>query len=231
MQVEPQKTADTLVVTPAADGKYVGNVVLTLNEKNRITRAFGKQLEVSTDVPAEPRVAQLIAEYKKELEKRRAAEEPRAAAPRLMFAGAHTCKSCHESQYEHWEKTPHARAFQTLVAKDKQTSSDCLKCHVTGYLTDNGFRSQSETPLMANVQCEVCHGPAYRHTIEERLRAQRAAQASVVKTPPAETPRHFLPTKAVAADLCTKCHDAKQDPKFNYEQDVKLISHETPSQE
>jgi 2',3'-cyclic-nucleotide 2'-phosphodiesterase (5'-nucleotidase family) len=230
MQAQPQKAGQTLVVTPGADGKYVGRVILTLNAEKKIIGAVGKQLEIETKVAADARLAPLIAEYKKEMDKQRKEAQARlaTAAPRVIFAGATSCKSCHEAQYTQWEKTAHARALQSLVNKKEESDPACVKCHVTGYLDANGFRTMSETPLMANVQCEECHGPAHRHTIEERLRAQRAAYVTIVKNPQQEAPRRFLPPKQIPAGRCVTCHDAENDADFTFEQDLKLISHKSP---
>lgn len=43
--------------------------------------------------------------------------------------------------------------------KDYTKEPKCLKCHVTGYGKPGGFISLEQTPGMANVQCEMCHGP------------------------------------------------------------------------
>src|SRR5690349_6142931 len=66
------------------------------------------------------------------------------------YVGIKTCGICHKkedsgNQIGNWEKSPHARAFQTLgtpAAKeiatkagidDPQKSGKCLKCHSTAY--------------------------------------------------------------------------------------------------
>ena len=93
------------------------------------------------------------------------------------FVGVAKCKACHSVEkmgglvYKVWEKTPHAKAFQTLlgdaakkIAKEKglktapSESPECLKCHVTGggaaKNIDAGFKKED------GVTCEACHGAA-----------------------------------------------------------------------
>jgi hypothetical protein len=72
-----------------------------------------------------------------------------AGASANKYIGAEKCKNCHGSetktQYTSWQKTGHAKAFETLgtdAAKklgkekgidDPQTSDKCLKCHETAF--------------------------------------------------------------------------------------------------
>lgn len=90
------------------------------------------------------------------------------------YIGGKKCKACHIKQYKAWEKTSMANSFENLnpnvkveekkkagldPAKDYTTDAKCLKCHTTGYDKPGGFKNMEETPKLANVQCEACHGP------------------------------------------------------------------------
>jgi len=95
------------------------------------------------------------------------------AAGDAEYIGAKKCKACHIKQYKSWEKTAMATSFESLKpgvkaeakkkagldpGKDYTHDAACLECHTTGYGRPGGFRSIEETPDMANVQCEGCHG-------------------------------------------------------------------------
>ena len=72
-----------------------------------------------------------------------------AADSGFKYIGASKCKTCHKkeligNQYGAWEKSGHAKAFETLkgeraiaVAKEKgiagppSEAAECLKCHAT----------------------------------------------------------------------------------------------------
>ncbi|RJQ44996.1 MAG: cytochrome C554 [Nitrospiraceae bacterium] len=90
------------------------------------------------------------------------------------YNGAKKCKACHIKQFKSWEQTKMAKSFEQLKpgvsadakkkanldpAKDYTTDANCLKCHTTGYGKPGGFKSIADTPDLANVQCESCHGP------------------------------------------------------------------------
>ena len=113
----------------------------------------------------------------------------------------------------------------TLIAKKQQFNPDCLQCHTTGYKDNNGFRDLRTSPAMANVQCEVCHGPAYRHTLEQRIFDQQKKRAAAgTATTATFTPRHS-PKAAVSPAVCLKCHNEEHDDDFNFGRDLKLLSH------
>ncbi len=89
------------------------------------------------------------------------------------YIGAKKCKACHLKQFKAWKKTTMADSFENLKTgvkvaekkaagladKDYTHDPDCLKCHTTGYGKPGGFSSAEETPKLAGVQCEGCHGP------------------------------------------------------------------------
>lgn len=89
------------------------------------------------------------------------------------YLGAKKCKMCHIKQYKSWAKTTMSDSFENLKPgikaeakkkagldpdKDYTTDPDCLRCHTTGYGKPGGFVSIEETPKLAGVQCEECHG-------------------------------------------------------------------------
>ncbi len=89
------------------------------------------------------------------------------------YVGSKKCKVCHLPQHKSWEQTKMANAFAILKAgeraeakkkagldpnKDYTHDATCLACHVTGYGKPGGFKSIEETPDMAGVGCEMCHG-------------------------------------------------------------------------
>lgn len=89
------------------------------------------------------------------------------------YIGAKKCKACHIKEFKAWEQTTMAKSFENLKpgvkaeekkkakldpAKDYTKDAGCLKCHTTGYGKPGGFKSEADTPDLANVQCESCHG-------------------------------------------------------------------------
>jgi uncharacterized lipoprotein NlpE involved in copper resistance len=118
--------------------------------------------------------------------------------------------------YTVWEKSAHAKAYQTLlgdeakkIAKDKglktapAESDACLKCHVTGggaaKNVDTGFKKEE------GVTCEACHGAASAYitvhnkkTPEDKAKAKAAGLMAMDKT---------------NGKPCESCHNA-ESPSF-----------------
>jgi hypothetical protein len=78
------------------------------------------------------------------------------------YVGVDACTSCHQSEREFWERTPHHAAYASLAQQNKQFNLECVGCHVTGYEAPGGT-TVAHVDKLTNVQCEVCHGPGSRH--------------------------------------------------------------------
>jgi hypothetical protein len=78
------------------------------------------------------------------------------------YVGRAKCASCHLKENTSWKKMKHPQAFDDLSAQYKEDKS-CLECHVTGFGQPTGFKSAKDTPQLANVGCEACHGPGSEH--------------------------------------------------------------------
>ena len=143
----------------------------------------GRSIPLGTDIPDEPRVAELIAKYKVEIAKLM------PVAPTLTnaavnsagnaYAGVARCGSCHAPALAFWKKTKHARAWKTLVDQKQDKNPACINCHITGNMVS-----------MPDVQCEACHGAAAAHTTQIGV-------AGLVR-------------KDVPAAVCLTCHTPNQ---------------------
>lgn len=96
-----------------------------------------------------------------------------ASAEEHAFVGSKNCKKCHIKEYKSWEETKMAQAYESLkpgvdveakaamgmsADEDYTQNAECVACHVTGYGKTGGFTSIEETPELAGVGCESCHG-------------------------------------------------------------------------
>jgi len=173
---------------------------------------------VAKKVDPDPQMQSLVAKYDAERDRilkaekeRREREMMKNRKPVNMYLGSNWCGSCHHSIVENWQKTDHATAIEILKKKKKIHDPECLVCHVTGMGNKNavgGFVSMETNAQMANVQCEVCHGPGGRH----------AQSPEKVKMMP------------VTEQGCRSCHNHDTDPDFSYQKDLLIINHGKDSQ-
>lgn len=122
-----------------------------------------------------------------------------SAEPKL-YVGAEACESCHSDQYESYLKnSSKARSWKSIEKmRPKLTAAEqreCYVCHTTGYGKPGGFVSINETPKLASVGCESCHGPGSVH-------AESGDVADIRRTPEIKD--------------CVVCHNAERIQNFNF---------------
>lgn len=116
--------------------------------------------------------------------------------PAPHYSGAQSCAECHPSVYEMERATAHAGALETLAAIHQDANPSCLPCHTVGQGLPTGFISEPQTPHLAGVQCENCHGPAANHA---------ANPEDIIAKPRVE----------LAAQVCGGCHNDAHHPTFD----------------
>jgi hypothetical protein len=140
------------------------------------------------------------------------------------YIGVDKCKNCHKveengNQYGHWEKSGHAKAFETLasdeakrIAKEKgiedpQKAEACLKCHTTAFgVAESEIKKGFDAKK--GVQCEVCHGPGEEH-MKTRMKEAAANEGNKERI---QIPAGEMITK-IEASKCTGCHNS-ESPTF-----------------
>jgi peroxiredoxin len=124
------------------------------------------------------------------------------------YVGTEVCQSCHAKEHAAWEKSPHATAFATLEKQGKAGDADCQRCHTTGFGEPTGWPAGGNALL--GVGCESCHGPGGRHVAEGAPRTGTILRL----TEKCES--------CVILQICGSCHDAANDPGFEFELEDKL---------
>jgi hypothetical protein len=169
-------------------GKRLGSTRVYRNAEGEVTDEVTKIHFLTAAYPADTEMLAYVRSVP-----RRTPQVKAIAASDDPYLGAAACKTCHTSQYEQWDATGHARAMSTLESEGKQDDAACRTCHVTGSDREGGFRGLSETPHLAAVGCESCHGPGRLHV--------------------ASTSRSY---GKVSAATCAACHDFANSPDFDY---------------
>jgi hypothetical protein len=202
-----RKINQTISVASGEQGQDMGVTYVDVEGKVATPRE-GKVVVLTPEVGERADIAKLQKDFNDSLEaqSRRAAQaeiakSAAAKAGQPHYLGQESCVNCHQAQYNQWKATQHAKAFATLEAAHKESTGECVSCHVTGFQLAGGFQSAATTAAMANVQCESCHGMGTEHHM-------------------------FAPTAAAPSEsLCVTCHTAAQDSTWNYAVKLAKIRH------
>jgi len=205
-QAAPQLVNHTQIFIAGARGEFLGQADLFRQRMKLYSRYQLIPLRMDYHEKAEIKV--MVSEFKGQVGSAlqppmmaELAEGPTSSSemvvpPLPAFGGEKGCQTCHPREHEHWASTAHARAYDTLVKRDKTSDPSCLACHTTGHGSSKITNSRFE-----NVQCEACHGPAKGHP----------------------DPRKDL--EKVGEDDCRQCHNPTNSPNFNYDKYVQKILH------
>ena len=206
-QAEPQLVNRTQIFFAGARGEFLGQVDLFRKKSRRLYSRY-QLIPLKADYSEKAEVQALVGQYKDELQ---CALQPAATAeldkgptaspemrvPQfLTFVGEKGCAECHPREHQHWASTAHARAFRTLVEKEKTSDKSCLPCHTTGFGSPKDPAGRYE-----NVQCESCHGAGEGH------------------------PEPWKELAEVDEHQCRLCHNPTNSPNFDYGKYVQKILH------
>ena len=198
---QPIKANHAEILRAGTRGEYLGQMDFSVTEGKKEKNLFShfRLIPLHEGYADHDQTAKLIKEYKLQivaalyLKDRKTIQEPASGSqgPTLAqtspsFMGVAACLSCHPQQHASWEKTGHARAFQTLVRDKRSSDPTCLPCHTTGFV------EKVDSGTLENVQCEACHGPKRGHP---------------------ENQTEALP---VGEDSCISCHNPAKSPNFEY---------------
>jgi hypothetical protein len=118
------------------------------------------------------------------------------------FVGSAFCASCHVNVHEVWLSTSHATALATLDKTGNDRDPECVGCHVVGLSATSGFRDRAQTPKLAGVGCESCHGAGGKHLNDLYAAYGKAGEAS-----------------------CAPCHNTDHSPEFEFAKYWEKIKH------
>ena len=202
---EPVFVADTVLLNPGTKGKALGMLDIRWDKGEKNTDSHFELLTLSERIPDSPRMTDLLFVYQQMLAAENLSEEVEREIPSTggMYAGNASCKTCHASEYASWKKTKHSHAYHTLVEKGHENDPDCLTCHTVGFGFQTGFISEPQTPTLADVGCENCHGVGGNHVKNPQKGYGQVTKAN-----------------------CLTCHTTENSPNFDYDVYFPKILHE-----
>ena len=178
----------------------------TTNTKNgaRLSTYQNRFLAMEKKSPDHPQVLALVKSTIKEVNsigKKILAKHAQNGSTPIPYIGSDKCISCHKDQEDKWQKSKHARAYETLVTKKQQFNMKCIPCHITVdpkqlYIDKTDLKDE-----LLMVGCESCHGNGNQH---------------------AKTPQKIklnIPTEVV----CLNCHTPDHDDDFEFKRDIAFL--------
>lgn len=195
----------------ANKGQMVGRMDIAIRPDGRPDgrpeAATAVVMVLDNDVPEDPAMAELGERYNAQLasmNRQGGLKElgiPVTAPPRgNTYVGSESCGACHPSAYATWAGSRHARAYASLVRRQRDSNPDCVSCHVVDLGAGDGFVGVTASPQRINVQCESCHGRAGDHVAARRGGAGASAGRMT----------------RVLSKSCETCHDCIHSPQFSF---------------
>ena len=88
------------------------------------------------------------------------------------------------------------------IDRRRDYDPECFACHTNGFQFTGGFTLYEDTPAMAAVQCESCHGAGADHCDAPLLPYSRPGEAA-----------------------CLRCHVPLHSPEFDYGTYLPKVAH------
>jgi DmsE family decaheme c-type cytochrome len=142
-----------------------------------------------------------------------------AEAASSEYAGVEACKTCHDYQYQRWERTPHWQTTQNT--RGGASKQGCEGCHGPGAShaanpsdTSKLFVFTKATPKEINDRCMSCHssGPTHLNS-PNSFHRQNDVSCIDCHSPHNYTQQEHMLRKS-QPELCYGCH-LQQKSQFN----------------
>ena len=207
----------SVILATTNEARAVGTLEVRLLSPGRMEAVKGEVVLVSDQVPQDGEIAALAVAYREEVRTAKLAiDDPAKLAEDMVpgvkataaYAGTESCASCHTKAMQAWQKSGHARAFETLLARKADADPNCIACHTVGFGTVSGYRREFADRKLVDVGCESCHGPGRQHVEQWRAGAEVTAR--------------FHP---VGAGDCRKCHHGEFSRPFDYDKFWPAVAH------
>jgi len=194
---------NTPIISPGMGGRYVGIARYGVHNRTLVRKSV-EVIPLDHSFQESQEMVSLLREYQDIVkEEDLLGKTPQATLPNgLVYTGSFACSVCHKIIYDHWYKTTHANAYNTLIGVGHQYDPECIKCHTTGYGDVSGFLNYEKNQNLINAGCESCHGAGNRH-----IKDVNDAYGSTDER------------------SCVVCHDSEHSPKFQYKEYWKKIEH------
>jgi len=105
------------------------------------------------------------------------------------------------------------------IAAGKHVNPECVSCHTTGFFNTTGYDGTAATKHLGGNGCENCHGPGSEHVKIISKLAFDAAELHAAKK------MMHLPLQTETHNVCDRCHDFENSPKFKLDKFWAEVEH------
>ncbi len=228
---DPETIGGAMLVDVGQKGKKVGVVGFYPEAE---TKLKFERIQLDNKRFAKTKAMEDYMRYYQERLKEEAIAETEPAIPHpsgTTYVGSQSCGECHKKAFDKWKSTKHgSKSWASLVSNDRSGmpgdpitriyDPECLCCHTTGWDPQEVFRYEGgylnpEVSMHLSEQgCENCHGPGKRHDELERAFKETGTKNDALL----EERKVMHKDRATAeVQICGKCHDHENSPKFNFD--------------
>ena len=203
IDLEPIRRPGKIFVQSAPRGQKIGEIFVDLKSDGKQTYHH-QMVPLDSKIQFDSEMRALYKKYNQKIEQifLETLSLRRKKSKKKVYATDIICQKCHSKIHDTWKKSNHSKAFITLKKVNKGFDPECLVCHTVGFNQPGGFVSENDSPELANVQCEICHGPGLKHSKEPKPDWDRKASKA-----------------------CVKCHVKNHSPRFDYAEYWPRIRH------
>ncbi len=220
---QPAVIEGTIVSYSGIYGRALGRMDLAVQKDTKPKMVAGYAITIGRNDPMLDSMTKLMHKYRSERRAIKSDYDPQVT--KVNYVGHEICRRCHPDEHAHWSGTTHAEAYLRLVARGEDDDKDQLARVVTGMGELGGFTTFEKSNYLANVQCEVCHGPGHKHQVNQRLKAIQEKFPNMKMTVrPAPMKKDFTEQD------CVTCHSKQDDPDFDFKAALEKVRHTKPEQ-
>jgi len=214
----PEIQYPVIVPRAASWGRSLGILDVELSPHGGILGYHLDYVDLDEDVVKAPEFRELTEEYLAAL------TEAPSGLPEVThtgYVGSNACKSCHLPEFENWQESRHATAWNTLETSGRLGESTCTPCHTTGLATYELVPQRLVPYELRNVGCESCHGPGDAHIMYQEY-VIYGSLVGEVRGEDLEDPIVLTPDE----DTCLACHVPPYDEAWMYGLKLNRVMHE-----
>jgi hypothetical protein len=229
----PVDQGKTQIVQVLSRNHYMGEVRISLQHDKKSDKFHQHEVSENLDKKLVPNpYVDFIQKHKDQLAKLQEEEQnllaDNADSETQFLRTSASCMECHSHQGDHWQKTPHAIAYVTLLNANEAKNTQCIKCHSVGLNNPKGFYRASDMVKFYEDDVPKEKLKAHQDNYWKEVKKAFGGIESVRALKPKQIVEHTKKWLALDEKMkvshnfsnvqCLNCHDKHQEHPFNLNQ-------------